>query len=80
MEKSEDKELDEIDIYDANGSAKVAYLGVVRSLVALQKVYQWNEDLQDEALTLLVEADRLRRMIDKEFPGHRSFKRPGFDE
>ncbi|MBU4310334.1 hypothetical protein L6386_06915 [bacterium] len=80
MEKSEDKELDEIDIYDANGSAKIAYLGVVKSIVALQKVYHWNEDLQDDALTLLVEADRLRRMIDKKFPGHRTFKRPGFDE
>lgn len=27
----------------------------------------------------LPEADRLRRMIDKEFPGHRTFKRAGFD-
>ena len=80
MEKSQDKELAEIGIHDANGSAKVSYLGVMRSLAALQKVYHWNEDLQDDALTLLVEADQLRRMIDKEFPGHRTFKRPGFDE
>lgn len=80
MEENADKEPTEIDIYDANGSAKVAYLGVIRSIAALQKVYHWNEDLQDETLTLLVEADRLRRMIDKKFPGHCTFKRPGFDE
>jgi hypothetical protein len=80
MEKNKDKELAEIGMHDANGSAKVAYLGIIRSLAALQKVYHWHEDLQDEALTLLVEAERLRRMIDKEFPGHRTFKRPGFDE
>jgi len=45
MEKSADKELAETDIYDANGSAKVAHLGVVRSVTALQKVYHWNEGL-----------------------------------
>lgn len=74
------EESDEIDISDVNGSAKVAYLSLNKSINALQKIYDWNEDLQDDALTLLVEADRLRKGIDKEFSGHRTFKRPGFDK
>ncbi|MGB9613349.1 MAG: hypothetical protein ACPL4K_04130 [Candidatus Margulisiibacteriota bacterium] len=68
------------DMEDANGSAKVAYDGITRSIIALQVIYKWNNSLQDEALQLMVEADRLRKGIDTEFPGHRDFKRPGFDE
>lgn len=74
-----DKEMAQIGQDDANGSAKVAYDGLVKSISALQKVYKWDEALSDSALTLLVEADRLRKGIDTEFPGHREFKRPGFD-
>ncbi len=79
-ESESDEELAKTEKSDADGSAKVAYLGLVNSIRALQKIYPWNEDLQDEILTLLVEAGRLRKGIDKIFPGHRKFKRPGFDQ
>ncbi|MBM4045313.1 MAG: hypothetical protein FJ279_09380 [Planctomycetes bacterium] len=79
-EPKEDPEMREITLSDGNGSAKVAYLGLSNSMVALQKVYAWDEDLRDEALALLVEAEKLRKSIDAEFPGHRTFKRPGFDD
>lgn len=79
MEKSDDKELAQLDQDDADGSAKVASEGLIKSMVALKRIYEWDKDLQDDALTLLVEVERLRKGIDIEFPGHRKFKRPGFE-
>ena len=80
FEKYDDEEMAQIGQYDADGSAKVAYDGLVKSISALQKVYKWDEELKDSILTLLVGADRLLKGIDTEFPGHREFKRPGFNE
>lgn len=73
-------EADEFAQSDADGSAKVAYLGITKSMEALKIIYDWDEDLQDEALTLLAKIESLQKGIDKEFPGHRAFKRSGFDE
>lgn len=78
--RAKNEEFAKWDMDDANGSAKVAYDGITRSIIALQTIYKWDHSLQDEALQLMVEADRIRKGIDAEFPGHRSFKRPGFDE
>ncbi len=64
---------------DADGSAKVAYIGIMNSMNALKIIYDWDDDLKDSALTLLVEIEKLRKGVDKEFPGHHTFKRPGFD-
>lgn len=65
---------------DADGSAKVAYIAITKSMNALKVIYDWDEDLKDSALTLLVEIEKLRKGVDKEFPGHHTFKRPGFDD
>ncbi|MBN2542807.1 hypothetical protein JXI42_08045 [bacterium] len=78
-------ELDEVDIYDSDGSAKVAYISIIKSLAALRDLHTWfeeidNKELQDETLSLLVVVDKLRRMVDSVFPGHKDFKRPGFDD
>ncbi|MCX5750332.1 MAG: hypothetical protein NT099_01470 [Candidatus Saganbacteria bacterium] len=77
-EQESDPELVRISFDDANGSAKVVYSGLLRSIVALQRIYTWDEELKNDALTLLVEADRLRKGIDAELPGHKSFKSPWF--
>lgn len=74
-----DAELAQINLDDANGSAKVAYFGLKKSIISLQKLFKWNEPLQNEALNLMVDADRMRKSLDAEFPGHHAFKRPGFD-
>lgn len=73
-------EADEFAQSDADASAKIAYIGIIKSIDALELIYNWNEDLQDSALALLVEINKLRKGIDKEFPGHRTFKRPEFDD
>jgi len=62
---------------DAAGSAKVAYYGLERSIAALSVLYEWQKD--DEIVTLLVLADRMRQMLDREIPGHRSFHHPWFE-
>jgi len=79
MDHEIEEELKQISMEDASGSAKVAYLGLTRSIIALQIIYKWDEGLQDEIITLLAEADKLRKGINNEFPGHKSFKRPGFE-
>lgn len=76
----DDEELNRIEQSDADGSAKIAYIGLTKSMEALQEIYKWDEEQRDDALTLLVEAERLRKGIDREFPGHKKFKRPGFDD
>jgi len=73
-------QADESSQSDADGSAKVAYIAITKSMNALKIIYDWDEDLKDSALTLLVEIEKLRKAVDKEFPGHHTFKRPGFDD
>ena len=73
-------EADEFAQMDADASAKIAYIGIMKSIKALKVVYNWSDELEDDALTLLVELDKVRECVNKEFPGHHTFKRPGFDD
>jgi hypothetical protein len=65
---------------DSDGSAKVALLGIDRSISAWGKVLSYFPDQEDELLKILVLLERLRRKTEKEFPNARVFVRPGFDE
>ncbi len=65
---------------DRHGSAKVAYLGLLRSLDALTKVYEQNKPMHTDIMPLLNEIYELIEDVDLEFPGHKTFKRPGFDQ
>lgn len=76
--KMEDE--DEFSREDALVSAKIAYIGIMRSLQSLRLIYEWDEELQDTALTLLAKIEQLRKGIDNEFPDHHGFKRPIFDD
>lgn len=71
---------EEFSMSDANGSAKIAHIGVMESMNALKAVYNWDEDLKDDALSLLAELEKIHKSIEKELPDHHSFKRPGFDD
>ncbi len=65
---------------DSDGSAKVALIGIDRSIAA------WGEirnlfPLQDhDILNLLVHLEQLRRKVEIAFPDARAFIRPGFDK
>ncbi|MEF8889115.1 MAG: hypothetical protein V5A14_03640, partial [Desulfohalobiaceae bacterium] len=65
---------------DSDGSAKVALIGIDRSLAAWrilhERLQQGLEDIREIMLLL----ERLRRKVEAVFPGARAFVRPGFDE
>lgn len=64
---------------DVDGSAKVALLGMDRSLAAWSEVLRQLPDEEDRILPLLAAMSRLRREVETTFPGARAFLRPGFD-
>jgi hypothetical protein len=65
---------------DALGSAKVALVGIDRSIAAWAILRQGFPEQADELLELLVKLDRLRRTGEAKFPDARAFVRPGLDE
>lgn len=65
---------------DSDGSAKVAYLGLLSSLDALTKVYEQNKPMHADIMPLLNKIYELIEDVDREFPGHKTFQRPGFDQ
>ena len=64
----------------ADGAAKVALLGLDRSMAAWQALWQACPQEEDAVLPLLALLDRLRRDLEAAFPAARAFVRPGFDE
>jgi hypothetical protein len=65
---------------DSDGSAKVALIGIDRSLGAWGRMLTHLPDREDETLEILVHLERLRRNLERDFPDARDFVRPGFDE
>jgi hypothetical protein len=71
-------EGNEFDPQDANGSAKVALLGIERSLAAWATLRRRFPDHEDIILALGT-LKRLLRQVEAAFPNARAFRRPGFD-
>jgi len=65
---------------DSDGSAKVALIGIDRSISAWGKVLEYFPWQKDTLLTIIASLKHLCQMIEKDFPDARSFVRPGFDE
>ena len=74
-------EFEEIDYCseDANGSAKVAIIGIERSIAAWGELLNKFPQQEDVILSILVKLKRLLRQAETAFPDARSFVRPGFD-
>ena len=64
---------------DSDGSAKVALIGVDRSIGAWVRLRDHFPEKEDAILDVLVLLDRIRKRTESDFPGARSFVRPGFD-
>jgi hypothetical protein len=64
---------------DANGSAKVAIIGIERSMAAWAGLLNQFPQQERTILDLLVKLKRLLQNVDKAFPDARAFVRPGFD-
>ncbi|MCW5906540.1 MAG: hypothetical protein KIS94_01690 [Chitinophagales bacterium] len=79
--EEDDKWFEENDFpKDSDGSAKVALIGIDRSMAAWAKISEFFPEREDEVLTMLGLLDKLRRVGEEEFPDARKFKRPGFDD
>jgi hypothetical protein len=65
---------------DSDGSAKVALLGIDRSISAWRVVQLCVPERADLVVPLILQLERLRQRTERKFPNARSFIRPGFDE
>ncbi len=65
---------------DSDGSAKVALIGIDRSIGAWGILLHYLPDQEESILSMLSTLERLRHFIEAGFPQARAFVRPGFDE
>ena len=65
---------------DSDGSAKVALIGIDRSIAAWVMMLSLFPEKEDATFKNLVLLEKLRKMTEKEFPDARSFHRAGFDD
>jgi len=82
LSSAQDEKTEEDDDFpkDSEGSAKVALIGIDRSISAWGKVLQYFPWQKEKLLEIMAYLKRLCQMIEAEFPHARSFVRPGFDE
>jgi hypothetical protein len=72
--------LEEADRTDRAGSAKVALIGIERSLGAWTVLRNALPEHAPAILDFLRQLGRLRRTVDEQIPEARTFRRPGFDD
>jgi hypothetical protein len=65
---------------DSDGSAKVALIGIDRSIAAWRLMQLSLPDRAESIVPLILQLERLRNRLEKGFPEARGFVRPGFDE
>ncbi len=65
---------------DADGSAKVALIGLDNSLRAWHTLMEIFPNETEEIADIMIQLGMLRQKTETEFPGARNFKRPGFDD
>lgn len=66
-------------ISDANGSTKVALIGIDRSIAGWSVLREVFPNRADKLIDMLLHLARLRTNVEKTFPNARTFVRPGFD-
>jgi hypothetical protein len=72
-------EEDELESGDTDGSAKVALIGIDRSITAWAEILRQLPEEEDRILPMLGTLSHLRGEVERTFPGARRFVRPGFD-
>jgi hypothetical protein len=75
-EDSEDNDFPK----DSDGLAKVALIGIDRSIAAWRLLQLSLSDRAESIVPLILQLERLRNNLEKSFPQARDFIRPGFDE
>jgi len=64
---------------DSDGSAKVALVGIDRSIAAWRMMQMSLPEREESIVPLILQLERLRRRLENGFPEARNFMRPGFD-
>jgi hypothetical protein len=79
---AQDEKIEDWDDFpkDSDGSAKVALIGIDRSISAWGKVLEFFPWQKKRFLDIIAYLKRLCQMIENDFPDARAFVRPGFDE
>jgi hypothetical protein len=65
---------------DGNGSAKIALIAIDRSMAAWHAMEMCLPGKSDSIAAVVADLERLRWLLEVEFPDARGFIRPGFDE
>lgn len=65
---------------DSDGSAKVALIGIDRSIAAWRMMQLSLPEQAETIVPLILRLERLRLRLERHFPAAREFIRPGFDE
>ena len=65
---------------DSDGSAKVALIGIDRSVLGWRLMQLSVPEYADSVIPLILQLERLRNRVEKHFPNARAFVRPGFDD
>ena len=65
---------------DSDGSAKIALIGIDRSIEAWTTLLRFLPQSEDAILEILALLEKSRRLGEEQFPQARQFVRPGFDE
>jgi hypothetical protein len=65
---------------DSDGSAKVALIGIDRSISAWQMLLSLFDDQRKQIIARIVTLEDLKNRVETQFPDARAFVRPGFDE
>jgi hypothetical protein len=65
---------------DSDGSAKVALIGIDRSIAAWGVIPRHNRFYREEVFEIIAFLDLLKQAVEETFPGAKLFIRPGLDE
>jgi len=65
---------------DSDGSAKVAMIGIDRSIAAWRLMQLSSPERECSVVPLILQLERLRHWLEKSFPDAQDFVRPGFDK
>ncbi len=80
-ESASEEELEKDDFpKDSDGSAKVALIGIDRSISAWNILLSFFPEQKKQIITLIMLLKNTQKNVENRFPGARGFVRPGFDE
>ncbi len=65
---------------DSDGSAKVAIIGIERSIAAWKMLMNSLPELEKQIIDLIIYLKSILKRVETQFPRARAFVRPGFDE